>query len=262
MRGRIVAGIVAVVVLLAHGVAGAAHSDAERCRVTKLRGISVSTLAHLGCVARIVKHGLPIDQICSAAADAKLVRTFARAERVESCPPSLAAAQAAIASFVAAQSAAVLATPTPLPTATPTPTATPLPGCGNGLTEPGENCDGGPYCDPSCNFAFPQLCCEFSPICIAVPDITGADQCFLAGGTPRIGARCISNEPGCAEGEPCAGSCTPDAFPPTTFCCDGGAGCGESTFSDTESLSLLLMQCGLEGVIRGTCVAGSCVPGG
>ena len=259
MRVGILAGIVGATLLLGHGVAGAAPlSAAERCRVVKIGGISASTVAHLGCVAQAVKHARPVAASCVANADAKLVRAFTRAEKVASCPPSLASAQADIASFVATQSAAVLATPTP----TATPAATPLPGCGNGLTEPGENCDGGPYCDASCNFAFPQLCCEFGPVCVAVPDIPSGDQCFLAGGTPRIGARCIALDPGCPEGDPCAGSCTPDVFPATAFCCDGGSGCTQSTFSDTESLSFVLLQCGLEGVIQGTCVAGSCVPGG
>jgi hypothetical protein len=237
--------------------AGAAPDLEDRCRIAKLNAIAAATSAGLRCHVQALRRGETVDDACLLRD--RLSRAFARAERLAPCPPTLGDAQLAVLAFVTAQGASVNP-PSPTPTAVPVPT--PTPGCGNGVTEPGESCDGGPYCTTSCAFAFPDLCCEFGPVCIAVADIAGADQCFLAGGTPRVGARCVSSDPQCEEGSPCAGACAPTTFPPTEFCCGAGGGCTERTLPDTESLARLLIECGAGGVVQGACVAGSCVPGG
>jgi hypothetical protein len=120
----------------------------------------------------------------------------------------------------------------------------------------------GSYCDAGCNFAFPSLCCSLASLCVALADIPQADQCFLAGGTPRIGTSCVSPDPECVPGQPCAGACRPATFAPPDFCCAGGAACTQRTLSDTESLASLLLQCGGTQVVERACVAGSCVSGG
>jgi len=240
--------------LFASGEA-AALDAAGRCRVTKLGAIAAATGAGLRCHVQAIRRGLAAaEPACLDGVDERLARAFARAERGGGCPPALAGTQSAVRVFVAARAGEAVPGPTPTPM--------PSPGCGNGATEPGESCDGGTYCDPSCSFAFPDLCCSFAPVCIAVADVSEADQCFLAGGTPRLGTRCVTADPQCEEGTPCVGSCEPTSFPATAFCCDGGSGCTESTLSDTEALSALLVQCGAGAVVQGACVAGSCVPGG
>jgi len=246
-----------VVCLLAAGAARAAQDPADRCRVAKLTAIAAAASGGLRCHSGAIRRGGPAaDPACLQAVAARLASAFQRAERRAGCPPTAAQAQASIEAFVAARAAEVRQTPPPAPTPTP------VPGCGNGVTDPGERCDGGPYCDASCAFAFPDLCCSFAPVCVALDDIAGADQCFLSGGTPRVGTRCVSTDPECEPGSPCPGACTPSTFPPTSFCCDTGGSCTASTLSDTEGLAALLMQCGPGAVTEGACVAGSCVPGG
>lgn len=262
-----------VLVLLAAVPAAASLSGTERCRIAKLSAISAATATGLRCWSQAIRQGRSgPDLECVLPPDGKLQRAFARAEKHGPCPPTALDAGLSIFAFVSAQGASVLpppvptATPTPAPTASPAPSpdasATPPPGCGNGLVEPGEHCDGGPYCDAGCGFAFPSLCCGFASLCIALADIPQADQCFLAGGTPRIGATCVPTDPSCAAGQPCVGACQPTSFAATQFCCDGGDACTQRTLSDTEGVASLLLQCGASGVVEGTCVAGSCVPGG
>ena len=261
--GLVTTVVVTALSLCCQVASAAAPGDAQRCRTTKLAAIATNVTAGLRCVAQRVKENAPdVDPVCLARADDKLARVFARADRLGACPPALAEARAAIASFVAAQAAIVLAGPTPTPLPTPVPTPAGSAGCGNGITDAGENCDGGPYCDASCNFAFPKACCDFGPVCVSIPDIPHADQCFLNGGVPRLGTVCGAGDPECVPGQFCAGPCVAETFPPTKFCCDGGAACGESTLANTEAVASLLLQCGLEGVVQGSCVAGHCIPGG
>jgi hypothetical protein len=264
MRSAGAIGLLVLVPLLACPVTSSAapRSVGERCRIAKLDAIGTATAGELRCWSQGLRRGRSdADPACLAAADAKLVRAFARADGDGACPPAAADAAQAITSFVAAQAAS---TSPPVATATPAPTATPSGsgGCGNGIVEEGEHCDGGPYCDPSCSFAFPSLCCGIgTQACVALDDITDADQCFLAGGTPHVGASCVSPDPTCVQGQPCAGTCQPATFAATTFCCDGGTSCTERTLSDTESLGSYLLQCGSAGLVEGSCVAGDCLPG-
>jgi hypothetical protein len=265
MRTRVV-GTVLVVLSVHAGVAqSAALTRAERCRVGKLAAVGVAVAASLRCVARAVReHASAVDASCLATADERLARAFARVEARNAgpCAPDLAAARADVAALVNAQASVVLATPTPAPSATPGPTGVASPGCGNGIVEAGEKCDGASYCDPSCNFAFPRGCCAIANVCTTIPDIATGDQCFLAGGMPSLGSDC-GEPPPCPVGEVCGGGCTPRTFPPTTFCCDLGATCTESTLSDAQSLaSLLLSECGVGGLVQGTCDVDHCVPGG
>lgn len=262
---------IVVLVLIAVAPAAASPSGTDRCRIAKLSAISAATAAGLRCWTQAIRQGRSgPDLECVLPPDGKLQRAFARAEKHGPCAPTALEAGLSIVAFVNAQGASVVpppvATPTPGPTVSPTPSpgasATPPPGCGNGVVESGERCDGGPYCDAGCGFAFPSLCCDYLSLCIALADIPQADQCFLAGGTPRIGTTCVSPDPSCVAGQPCTGACEPTTFAATAFCCDAGDACTQQTLSDTESLASLLLQCGAAGVVEGTCVDGSCVPGG
>ncbi|MBY0277621.1 hypothetical protein K2Z84_19990 [Candidatus Binatia bacterium] len=247
------------------GAAATQRSSDERCRITKLDAIAASTSGALRCWSQALRRGgVVAAPACLAAAEAKLVRRFAQADGGDACPPTVEAAIDAISAYVAArvESTLPVATVTPAPSATPSVTPSAATGCGNGAVEPGEHCDGGPYCDATCGFAFPSLCCAIGQqACMALADIAQADQCFLAGATPHIGASCVSPDPSCVPGQPCAGACTPATFAETRFCCDGGGTCSERTLSNTESLASFLLQCGPATLVEGRCVAGSCVPG-
>lgn len=259
--------------LLTATPASAALSGTDRCRIAKLNAIAAETTRLLRCWVKAIRRGEPPEPTCLVQPPpSKLQRAFERAERHGPCPPTVFEAQLATLAFANAQAQSVSSppTPTPTPTATPTPTPTlspsPTPAppvtCGDGVVDPGENCDGGPYCDAGCNFAFPSLCCEFATVCAAPVDIAQAEDCSAVGGTLRIGTTCVPDGGPCPPGQFCAGACEATTFPPTDFCCDGGGACTQSTHSSTESLSSLLILCGPEAVVEGTCVAGSCVPGG
>lgn len=240
-------------------------SPDARCRIAKLDAIAAATAGALRCWSQSLRRGhVEAAPACLAAAEAKLVRRFARADAGGACPPAAAAAIDAISTYVAArvESTMPVATVTPAPSAAPSVSPTAATGCGNGTVEAGEHCDGGPYCDATCAFAFPSLCCAIGQqACMALADITQADQCYLAGATPHIGASCVASDPSCVPGQPCAGACAPATFAATRFCCDGGGTCSERTLSDTESVASFLVQCGAATLVEGRCVAGSCVPG-
>ncbi|MBM4265881.1 MAG: hypothetical protein FJ144_04595 [Deltaproteobacteria bacterium] len=143
--------------------------------------------------------------------------------------------------------------------------------CGNGVIEPGEECDGQAACGPAC--AFPRVaCCDFGDWCIGstVYDDFSAyfnvfKPCFLAlGGQGSFGV---------CEGSPCPeapercriGSCSDHAIDPLPLCCNqaaggcrdaivttaggiGGFGCGSfppPTEGDIDRL--VLGTCGDEG---------------
>lgn len=118
-------------------------------------------LAHLRCHGRALAQGSPVQLSCLAVADNRLAKAFARAERRAACPPALESAQAQSEAFVAALVASAEPTPAPTasPTPTPVPTPSPTPGCGNGIVDPGEQCDGQSFCGPSCVVPFPTVCC-------------------------------------------------------------------------------------------------------
>lgn len=113
----------------------------ERCRMLKLSATGARARELLRCHVRAIGFAMQAVPACLAAADAKLARAFARAERQALCRRALAVAQAGSIGFVASLLAS--AEPTPVPTPSPTPSPSPMfTGCGNGVVEPGEPCDG------------------------------------------------------------------------------------------------------------------------
>src|SRR4249919_3159461 len=94
------AGMTLALLALA-GSAAAAPPAGERCRRAKLTAIGVYSLDTLRCAARATGTTAPPATACSAVAEQKLLRAFARAERKTGCPPTLASARAGTAAFVA-----------------------------------------------------------------------------------------------------------------------------------------------------------------
>jgi len=246
-------------------VALAAPDAGERCRMVKLSAAGAHARELLRCHVRGIRVALPAVPACLAAADAKLARSFARAEARATCPPSLAAAHAASAGFVAELLA--VAAPTPVPTPSPTPSPSPMfTGCGNGVVEAGEQCDGQAYCAPSCTFALPTVCCESTGFCADGPFPATADQCFLSGVPFTLGAACELISPDCEPAHAC-GICVPEAtFPVTSVCCQHAASCTDDTIEDTVELWRFVfqgcLQVGGSSVTLGTCGGAACVPGG
>lgn len=248
--------------------AEAGPSPADRCRMIKIDATAAHARDVLRCHTRAIGLGLaqPVPA-CLGAADAKLVRAFARAEKRAACPPTLATAQGTSAAFVAAVLAA--AQPTPGPTPSPTPGASPgTPGCGNHVVESGEQCDGQPYCGGSCTFALPTVCCGPVGYCLEGPFPTLADICALQGVPYVLGAVCEPTDPGCSPTSGCEGTCTPEeTFAATSICCQLASGCTDASITDTVQLWQFAFQGCLQAggaAMLGTCPAsgGSCVPGG
>ena len=258
--------LVLLALALAVSASASAAPPGERCRTAKLSAIGVYSLGTLRCAARVVGAVAPAALACSAVAEQKLVRAFARAEQETSCPPTLASARAATAAFVASVLAS--AEPTPTPTTAPTPAPSPAAsGCGNHVVEAGEQCDGQAFCTAECRFAAPTVCCGPTGFCLGGDFPTLADICYLQGVPYTLGAVCEPAAPACAPTAGCEGSCRPAAtFAPTSICCELASGCTAQTIGDTVELWQFSFQGCLQAggtAALGTCAAsGNCLPGG
>jgi len=116
--------------------------------------------------------------------------------------------------------------------------------CGNGVIEPGEECDGQPGCSFDCKIQR-EICCEFSGVaCVSGAATTGLDEyedgktCFLAGGTGSYGV-CNGTAP-CPEplSDACKlGRCSDVAITPSELCCQHPDGtCTGSTVVTAASV--------------------------
>jgi hypothetical protein len=156
-------------------------------------------------------------------------------------------------------------TPSPTEVVEPSPTA----GCGNGIVDPGEQCDGEDFC-VNCNFAAVSGCCQFADqgtICVA-DDLGGIEPCiedlpegrFMIGGTCS-GDPCDSVIPGCHRS-----ACADQAIEPVSICCEIDDRCQATVATSASQLAtLVVFKCGDSNngrVVVGTCGGdGHCVAG-
>jgi hypothetical protein len=151
----------------------------------------------------------------------------------------------------------------PTPSASPAPSPRPTPGCGNGIIDDGEFCDGEDFCS-NCTLAFSDTCCVF-----AAPDGTSCAESFGASTHACVDSHAIVISVGssCAGSscDPATGFCLGDGhcathpIEPTSICCQLDAGgCKATVVSDTATLAdFFFYECG-EGDGLGTPVIGSC----
>jgi hypothetical protein len=153
-----------------------------------------------------------------------------------------------------------------LPTTTSTTSSTttstnPTAVCGNGVREPGEQCDGGFGCTASCVQEMPS-CCSLSDECISTPTFSlnfylmQYCSAFLPGSQPIQGGICAPD-----------GSCAPQSIDPVSVCCQTPppfVGCSGATATSTNGLWTFQNVC--RGAQSGTvfvaadCVGGVCLP--
>lgn len=263
-RNRSATAVLILAMLLLRPEPGAAGPDgATRCRMLKLSAIATNVRAQLRCHVRAMGIGMSVVPSCLAGADAKLTHALAHADDVGDCPPDLATARAESAAFVARGLELVAPTPTPTPRVTPSPAFT---GCGNGVIEPGEQCDGEAFCSTACGIAISSVCCAQAGSCIGGDFPVLAETCDAQGIPYVLGAVCTPADAACEPGIPCPGACTPEAtFPATHVCCALGSGCAEAVADDTVQLWQFFVPTCLQSagtVAVGRCnPAGACVPG-
>lgn len=153
-------------------------------------------------------------------------------------------------------------TPSSVPTAVATASPRPTPGCGNGIIDDGEFCDGHDFCPANCSSA-PSACCENDDsrnggtYCgqVGFPSPQGCNSQFgrFSVGTTCTGSSCDEVN-GVCNGD---GQCASTPIEPVTICCQLDASCDEGTFTDTEALAqFTFIHCGRDS--RGTPVVGVC----
>jgi hypothetical protein len=131
--------------------------------------------------------------------------------------------------------------------------------CGNGVREPGEQCDGGPACTADCQQTIPS-CCGLPGQCISAPlfslNFYLFQYCgsFLPGSSPFAGDSCQPD-----------GSCTGFTIDSVPLCCQLSGSCYELSESTTEGLWHFQNVCrgSQDGTffIAATCgSAGFCLP--
>jgi hypothetical protein len=99
----------------------------------------------------------------------------------------------------------------------------PPPRCGNGVVDPGEQCDGGACCEPECRFvAADTICRAASGACDVAEVCSGAAAACPADAVAAAGLECRAADGDCDLAESCDGlgaDCPADGFAPAGASC-------------------------------------------
>lgn len=104
------------------------------------------------------------------------------------------------------------------------------PTCGNGIVEPGEDCDGGALCSPQCRQGTTS-CCQGSGTCISAPSFSLQyyllQYCMAvgSGSQPVPGAVCHAD-----------GTCGDEPIAPVPVCCQQASTCFQQSASSVVQL--------------------------
>lgn len=159
----------------------------------------------------------------------------------------------------------------PSPTAVPTVTPRPTPGCGNGIVDDGEFCDGQAFCPADCSVVF-SACCEYrapagdESFCGQL-GFPSPRACNESGGRFSLGTTCqgssCNEEADVCDGD---GRCASMPIDPVSVCCQLEGSCEDDVFTDTGALAqFAFWDCGVGPqngrAVLGVCGdAGACVP--
>jgi hypothetical protein len=174
--------------------------NAKPCEAARFDAVAVATANQIECFVRAARDDVVFDFDCLVVERLRLIDRFDELAAGAACAGGGAAEVLGELNFLVGVVGVRL----------------PWTVCGNGLIELGENCDGGPLCDPSCRFALPS-CCQ-----------TGA-SCFDASQgscPPELGDR--------VGGAVCAasGQCEAQPIEPTELCCQEQERACRSTVAD------------------------------
>lgn len=130
------------------------------------------------------------------------------------------------------------------------------PVCGNGILEPGERCDGSPFCTAECFIDIPS-CCSAPDQCIDAPSFSLLSSIFTY---------CTTNFPQWTEVVPggvCRpdGSCSREPIAPLAVCCQRAGTCEGATVTETGDLYNFFSACQApqDGTLR---LGAACTPAG
>jgi len=156
--------------------------------------------------------------------------------------------------------------PTPAPTVAPTATPRPTPGCGNGIVDDGEFCDGEDFCSTDCSLVVSACCEGRSSETETFCGQLGAPSpraCNESGGTFSVGTICSGSscdaDAGVCRGD---GHCASAPIDAVSVCCQRDGSCEDGVFTDTGALAqFAFWDCGV-GFESGTAVLGVCSDSG
>ena len=151
--------------------------------------------------------------------------------------------------------------PTTLPptttVTTSTSTTTISPTCGDGVRDPGEECDGSNLCTESCGQSIPS-CCLFADHCNPAPLFSLSYYLYQWCGGPASGAQPIGGGLCAADG-----TCTVQAIPTVSACCQRHDGsCWDEQASSTGDLWHVNNYCVAGFALGDVVINATCGPGG
>jgi hypothetical protein len=212
----------------------AAVDPGGACAAARLRIFRDTAREGLACYIRFARRGTFIDFTCIAAAQAPLFDGLAALDAAGTCSTPIPTIADVFGSwqFLVATGQRI-----------------PFTRCGNGVVELGEQCDGGPLCDASCQVNLPR-CCAWT----VVPGVCTDASDFSC--TPEMGIA-VAGKVCVPVGAPCpvgALDCTPGtcqalALATVTVCCQAAErSCTESAATDTAALAMALFDCPLDPI--------------
>ncbi len=209
------------------------------CTDAKLAAAGDKTVGKLRCRAHAIQAGGAVDPACLAREERRFLAAFAAAERRAPCGGAADAVEEIVDRCVGLFAVALT--------------------CGNGMIDPGEQCDSQRFCTvPDCRIGAPPQCCQvgtdpMAAVCVATPP--ALELCTEFGGRVLDGfcadAPCPGDPfPGCN-----LGACTDPSLPVTSACCQRDGTCHATTVTSTLALRNALLDCVAAG---GQNVLGSC----
>jgi hypothetical protein len=261
----------------------ATHHDYVRCAARVLHARFVAGTSPRACAraiftcARRSTCGRPGAVACCRprgdAARCSITRDPARcvvaggcASPFTSCCDACAGTGCATTTTSTSTSTTTTSTSTTVVTTTTTSTTIPVT-CGNGVVDPGEQCDAPlAFCDAACRIRY-TACCDSTTLAACYDFVPVGQICDMPGETPHLGRAC--------SGAPCfdldgvhvcpGGTCVGQAIPPTSVCCQAAGSCVATVVASTEDYVNALDDCFLNhsgtSFDAGTCGSdGVCVP--